>query len=136
MGWWVCNLWRLAGPGPFSLLALPLSAHHLVLERALLVVIDGYGTASHPDSESPGQGTPSSTSFFIYLLFLVVLGLHCWKQPFSSCDDRGYSWLWCWVSPCSCFSCCRARALGCVGFSSCGTWAWKLWLLGPRAQDQ
>ena len=89
MGWWVCNLGRLAGPGPFSLLALPFSAHHLVLERALLVVIDGYGTASHPDSESPGQGTPSSTSFFIYLLFLVVLGLHCWKQPFSSRDDSG-----------------------------------------------
>ena len=32
--------------------------------------------------------------------------------------------------------CFRARALGNVGFSSCGTWAQELGLPGPKAQAQ
>ena len=119
----MCNLGRLAGPGSFCLFALPFSAHHLFLERAPLVVIDGYGTSRHPDSEYPGQGTPSSTSFFIYLLFLVVLGLHCWKQAFSSCNEsgllfvvvHGFSLQWLLLLQ---STGCRVR-----GLSSCGTWA-------------
>ena len=55
-----------------------------------------------------------------FILFLAMLvSLHC----------VGFLWLW-WAgatlscgeqaSHCSDFSCCRAQALGCVGFSSCG----------------
>ena len=44
----------------------------------------------------------SSDIVFIYL-FLVVLGVHCWVQAFSSCGKQGL------------LSCCRARALGHVG---------------------
>jgi len=33
-------------------------------------------------------------------------------------------------------SCCRARALGCIGFSSCGAWAQWLQLPDPRTQAQ
>ena len=37
-----------------------------------------------------------------------------------------------WASRCSAYSCCRAQALRCTGFSSCGTWAllpWGMWNL-------
>jgi len=33
-------------------------------------------------------------------------------------------------------SCCRAWALGCVGFSTCSTWAQYLWHSGSRARAQ
>ena len=52
---------------------------------------------------------------------LAVLGLHCCVHAFSSCGEQGllssYS---AWASHCSGFSCPRAQALGCMGFSSCG----------------
>ena len=33
-------------------------------------------------------------------------------------------------------SCCRAWALGCVGFSTCSTWAQYSWYSGSRARAQ
>ena len=57
---------------------------------------------------SPVQG--SSPFFWRFIYFHVaVLGLHCCTQTFSSC--------------CGGFSCCRAQAVGHVGFSSCSSWA-------------
>ena len=58
---------------------------------------------------------------FIYL-FLPVLDLPCCVCAFSSCREwrllsRGSAW----ASHCCGFSCCRARALGNVGFSSRST---------------
>ena len=50
--------------------------------------------------------------------------------------SRGYHLVSLWASHCSGFSCCRAQALGCTGFSSYGTWAQQLWLPGFRAQAQ
>ena len=41
--------------------------------------------------------------------FFPALKLHCRTWAFSSCSAQ--------VSPCSDFSCCGARALGCAGFS-------------------
>ena len=66
---------------------------------------------------------------FIYLL-VAVLGLHCcmsflwvWRWgPLFSCGALG--------SDCSGFSCCRASAFRCMGFSSCGMWAQSLQLPG------
>ena len=59
---------------------------------------------------------------FIFL-YLAVLGLHCCMQAFSSCREKGlFSSCGVRASHCSGF-CCGAQALGCVGFSSCGTQA-------------
>ena len=57
----------------------------------------------------------------IDLLFLPVLGLHCFVVwAFSSCSEWGLlSYCGVWASYCSGFSCCRAWALGHVSFSSC-----------------
>ena len=48
--------------------------------------------------------------------------------PLSSCCAR--------ASHGGGFSCCRAQALGCLGFSRCSPWAQHLWLLGSRTQAQ
>ena len=40
----------------------------------------------------------------------------------NSWREWGYS-SWAQASLCGGFSCCRLQALGCAGFSSCGTWA-------------
>ena len=53
--------------------------------------------------------------YFIYLLFLAVLGLRCYVWAFSSCSEWGFSCCSEWG-----FSCCGAQALGHAGFSSCG----------------
>ena len=63
--------------------------------------------------------------YFIYFS-LAVPGLHyCEQGVLSSCGVQ--------APPCSGFSCCRAQALGLVGFSSCGTWAQQLQLQGSTA---
>ena len=49
-------------------------------------------------------------TFKIYLI-LAALDLRCSAGFFPSCCVLGL------------LSCCRAQALGCTGFSSCGTWA-------------
>ena len=60
----------------------------------------------------------STTDFLKFYLFLAVFGL------FPSCSERGLlSGRGVWISHCSGFACCRAQALGCVGFSNFGMWA-------------
>ena len=56
---------------------------------------------------------------------MTALGLHCGAQAFSSCGTR--------VSHCRVFSCCRAQALTCMGFSSRSTQAQGFWLMGVVA---
>ena len=53
---------------------------------------------------------------------MTALGLHWAAQVFSSRDTR--------VSHCRVFSCCRAQALTCMGFSSRSTQAQGFWLMG------
>ena len=55
---------------------------------------------------------------------------------FSSCDEWGLLSCGVWVSHCSGFSCCRAQALGHMGFSSTGLWPQQWRLLGSGAQTQ
>ena len=70
----------------------------------------------------------------IYYIFLTVLGLHRCARALSSCGK------WellpsCGAEASHCSgACCRAWALECLGFRSCGTWAWlpcSMWDL-PR----
>ena len=49
-------------------------------------------------------------------------------------ESGGYSNRGVWASHRCGFSCYGAQALGCVGFSSCCTWAQYLWLTGSRAR--
>ena len=56
---------------------------------------------------------------------MTALGLHCGAQALSSCGTR--------VSHCRVFSCCRAQALTCMGFSSRSTQAQGFWLMGVVA---
>ena len=69
--------------------------------------------------------------YFIYLLFLAALGLHCCARAFLWLRRVGAT-LCCGsqASHCGGFSCCGARALGARasvvvarGLSSCGSWA-------------
>ena len=50
------------------------------------------------------EGLLNLLIFLKFILFLAVLGLRCCAWAFSSCGE--------WVSHCSGFSCCGARALG------------------------
>ena len=73
--------------------------------------------------------------FCLFHLFLAVPGLRCYRA-FPGCGQRGLlSSCGAWASHCSGFSCCGAQALGLAG-SSCGSWAWSVWLLVSRVQAQ
>ena len=50
-------------------------------------------------------------------------GLCCCPWTFSSCSEQGCTSLQCTASHCIGFSCCRAQALGHVGFSTYGAGA-------------
>ena len=72
-----------------------------------------------------------------YLLFLAVLGLSCCAGAFSRHSKQGLlSSCSIQASHCGGVSCHGARALGCAGFSNCGSWAqlprgmWNLPQLG------
>ena len=52
-------------------------------------------------------------------LFMTVLNLHCCTSFSLVVTRRGYSLVWCTASDCGGLPCCRAWALGRVGFSSC-----------------
>ena len=64
--------------------------------------------------------------FKIYLFYLLgesVLGLHCYKQAFSSCGEQGLLF-----AACSGFSLqwillLRSTDCRCMGFSNCSAWA-------------
>ena len=84
-----------------------------------------------PETLFPHRG-PAHISFvfirgflllFIYL-FLAVLGLRCYAGNDVRASHFGG------------FSCCSERTLGCIGFSSCGTWALQLEFPGSRPQPQ
>ena len=75
-------------------------------------------------------------TFLCFCLFLAVLGLGCCEgfslvvasRTHSSLQCTGFSlqWLLLW----------RSRVLGCVGFSSCSTWAWCCsWALEHRLES-
>ena len=76
--------------------------------------------------------TPISFLKKLFILFLVVLGLHCYTQSFSSCSKQGLLFL-----GCTSFSCCKAQALE-HGLRSCGMWAelpHNMWNLpGPEIE--
>ena len=75
--------------------------------------------------QDAGFSVINSTLFFLRFsyLFLVVLGLHfCvwpslveWNGATLSSGVQAFH--------CSGFSCCRTQSLGCMDFSSCGSWA-------------
>ena len=78
------------------------------------------------------------SSLFIYLffklinLFLLIYFWLCWVFLAAHglslvAVSGGYSSLW-WLLLL------RSTGSQCVGFSSCGTWAQQLWLVGSRAQ--
>ena len=94
--------------------------------------------------------------YTLLFLFWAALGLHCCSRAFSSCGEQRL------LSSCSAgtthfdgfscgaqalgaqasvaaalsFSSCDLPALGRVGFSSCGSGAHLVWLMGPRAWAQ
>ena len=76
--------------------------------------------------------TVTDNTLFIYWLcwvfFFSSFSLFCFgslllQGPSLVMVSRGYSLLWCMDFSLRSFSCCRAGALGCVGFSSWGSWA-------------
>ena len=73
--------------------------------------------------------------FLIYLsifYYLAALGLRCCTRAFSSCGERGLLFIEVHGLLIAVASTGSRR----VGFSSCGTQAQQLWLLGSRAQAQ
>ena len=79
----------------------------LYLPLSLLLISSPFSFLWLPFSFSP---SPFKKNFFAFslLLFLAVLGLHCYLQAFSNCSDRGP------------FASCSVQASHCCGFSSCG----------------
>ena len=56
----------------------------------------------------------------LFILFLIVLGLCCFTQSFSSCQERGYSSLWC-MGFFAVASLVVEHRLWAYGLQSCGT---------------
>lgn len=49
-------------------------------------------------------------SFYLFILFLVTLGLCCWAWAFSGCREEGLlSNCVTWASHCGALSCCEHR---------------------------
>ena len=74
-------------------------------------------------------------NLFIYLS-LAVLGLRCCTWAFSSCGERGLLFVAVRGLLIAVASLVRSTGSRRVGFSSCGTWAQELWLMGSRPQAQ
>ena len=82
-------------------------------------------------SRRKGKHRQGKLFLYIYIIYLLicvcisilaVLGLRCCMQAFSSCNKWGLlSGCGAQASYCSGLSCCRAQALGCGCFSSCGS---------------
>ena len=73
-------------------------------------------------------------ALYFFNLFLAMLGLHCCAIFPLVWQSRGYSL----AVVCGLLIVAASLVvdLGCLGFSSCGTWAQYLMLLGSRAQAQ
>ena len=75
--------------------------------------------------------------FFIYFIYFGLSGSSLLQGLFSGCRDQGLlSTSGAQASRCCGFSCCKAQALGCVGFGNCGMSAQWLQLTGSRSQAQ
>ena len=62
--------------------------------------------------------------FFLFIYFMVTLGLHCCAWAFSSCGECCLLFVVVHgASHCRGFSCCRTRILGCMAFSKSAVWA-------------
>ena len=73
----------------------------------------------------------------IYLFIQAALGLRCCAQVFSLVvASGGYSLLWCVGFSLQWLLLLRSTVSRSTGFSSCGTRAQQLWLVGSRAQAQ
>ena len=89
----------------------------LFLVVALLWVLENSSTSASQD-EARGitpcfadeYVRPESLKFYVFVLFLVELGLCCCVKAFSSYSKRG-------------LLCCGAQASRCGGFSCSGSWA-------------
>ena len=74
---------------------------------------------------------------FLIYLFLPALGLRCRAWGFSLvAASRGYSSLWCTGFSLQWLLLLQSTGSRCTGFSSCGTRAQQLWLVGSRVQAQ
>ena len=75
--------------------------------------------------------------FNIYLFIFGCAGLCCCTQASSSCSKQKIlSSCGAWASHCIDFSCCRAQALGSVGFINCSVWIQCLQPMGLVAPRQ
>ena len=68
----------------------------------------------------------------IFLFKKIILFIYFWLhqvfitvQAFSSCSKWRSLSCCAWTSHCGSFSCFWTQALACLGFSSCGAWAWS-----------
>ena len=71
--------------------------------------------------------------FFFNLFIFGCAGASVLHGPFSKGNKQRLLFI-AQASHCGGFSCCRAQALGHVGFSSCSVWAQQLRFPGPGAQ--
>ena len=71
----------------------------------------------------PRMVSDEEIEYSFYLLIFGCIGSLLLGGLFTSCGEQGllYS-CGAWASHSSGFSCCRARAQGCKGFSSCESW--------------
>ena len=81
----------------------------------LIIVVGLLATCDQVPGTVPEPYVYFSFDLFLkFILFLAVLGLHCYTRAFSSCSNRGWGLLsicGAQASHCRGFSC-RARALG------------------------
>ena len=79
----------------------------------------------------------SALFFSLFVWFLAALGLRCCARAFSlAAASGGYSSLWCAGLSLWWLLLLQSTGSRCVGFSSSGTWAQQLCLMGSRAQAQ
>ena len=104
-----------------------------------------YGKGGQGEDKGQNQGLVQD-HFFFFSFFSFFLAFESNKNIFTNLFFFQFLFIFlpvfrlcgCAWAFCSCggFTCCRAWALGCVGFSSCGSRAQQLWLAGSRAQAQ
>lgn len=81
-----------------------------------------------PHHSSEVVNVSITLSFYLFISFLVTLGLCCWAWAFSGCrEGGGYSSCVTWASHCGACSCEHRLQ---------GAWAQQLWPMGSRARTQ
>ena len=66
---------------------------------------------------------PAVLQISFYYLFMVVLGLLCWAQAFSSLGEWGLLLIWCMGFLLQCLLLLQSSGSRHADFSSCGVWA-------------